>query len=172
MARTLNESIDVFFRQFAKEFIRNRARDIVKRDLRNTEGLLRSLYAKVTTEPEAAVFFMRVYAKTYGRYQDMSRTYTKAGGDEMIQSLEQWVGKEGIAKFKKGRYGEQFQDKTPQQIQNAVAWGIVQKLKQIPRTRKRGWWNAGKTRDIENFYDVLVKLMQESIAREMKENTL
>ena len=166
--RTLNETIDVFFRQFAQEFVRNRAKDIRARGLLNTEDLLRSLYAKVTSEPEAGRFLMLVFAKTYGRYQDMRRQYTKAGGEEMIRMLEEWVGKEGVEKFKKGNYAARLSDLSPQQVKNAVAWGIARKLTRVPGTRKRSWWNKGKTRDIENFYDVLIRLAQESVADELK----
>jgi len=165
---TLNESIDVFFRQFAQEFVRNRARDIRDRQLLNTEDLLRSLYAKVNSDPANGRFLILVFCKTYGRYQDMSRVYTKAGGQEMIQLLEDWVGKEGVEKFKKGKYAARLSNKTPQQVKNAVAWGIVNKLKNQPRTRKRAWWNKGKTKDIENFYDVLIRLCQEAVASELK----
>jgi hypothetical protein len=165
---TLNESIDVFFRQFAQEFVRNRARDIRDRQLLNTEDLLRSLYAKVNSDPANGRFLILVFFKTYGRYQDMSRVYTKAGGQEMIQLLEDWVGKEGVEKFKKGKYAARLSNKTPQQVKNAVAWGIVNKLKNQPRTRKRAWWNKGKTKDIENFYDVLIRLCQEAVASELK----
>jgi len=164
----LNSTIDLFFRRWAQEFVNNRKRDIVKRDLRNTESLLKSLYAKVTTEPEAGVFFMRVYAKTYGRYQDMSRKYSKAGGKEMIDMLKEWVEKEGEAKFKRGKYAASMKNYTPQQVQNAVAWGIVKKLPKSQGTRKRGWWNRGKTRDIENFYDLLLRLMQGGVTGELK----
>lgn len=165
---TLNESIDVFFRQFAQEFVRNRARDIRDRKLINTEDLLRSLYAKVNSDPANGRFLMLVFFKTYGRYQDMSRVYTKAGGEEMIQLLEDWVGKEGVEKFKKGKYAARLSNKTTRQVKNAVAWGIVNKLKTQPRTRKRSWWNKGKTKDIENFYDVLIRLCQDAVASELK----
>lgn len=164
----LNQTIDFFFRQWAQEFVNNRKKDIVARDLRNTDSLLRSLYVKVTTEPEAGVFFLRVYAKTYGRYQDMSRRYAKAGGNEMIESLKQWVEQEGESKFKRGKYASIMKDYTPQQVQNAVAWGIVKQLPKRQGTRKRGWWNRGKTRDIENFYDLLLRLMQEGAAGEIQ----
>lgn len=168
MAASLNHDIDFFFRQFAREFIQHRAADILKRDLRNTDSLLNSLYAKVITEPDNAVFLMLVFAKTYGRYQDMRRRYTKAGGEEMIKALEDWVGKEGVNKFRKGKYAPRLATMTDQQVKNAVAWGISRKLKRIPGTRKRGWWNRGKTRDIENFYDVLLRLCQDSVAAELK----
>lgn len=165
---TMNQVIDGWIRQFAKEFVQNRARDILKRDLRNTDALLRSLYAKVANEPDKGVFIMLVFAQSYGRYQDMSRKYTRAGGDEMVALLEEWVGKEGIARFQRGRYAQMYANMTPQQIKNAVAWGIVKKLKRIPATKKRGWWNKGKTRDIEIFYDVLIRVVQETIVDEMK----
>lgn len=172
MARTLNQTIDIFFRDFAKEFIRNRARDIRKRDLLNTQQLLNSLYARVTTEPEAGVFLMVVFMKTYGRYQDMSRQYTKAGGNEMIEALEAWVGKEGVGKFKKGKYAARLSQLDDQQVKNAVAWGIVRKLKSTARTRKRAWYNKGKERDINDFYDVLLRLAQDAVARELKQDIL
>lgn len=164
----LNQELDHWLRVFAKEFIQNRTKDILKRDIRNTDALLRSLQARVINEPEQGVFVMLVFAKTYGRYQDMRRTYTKAGGDEMIQLLEEWVGKEGVAKFRRGRYAQRFAGLTDQQVANRVAWGITQKLKRIPGTKKRGWWNRGKTRDIENFYDLILRVAQEAIVHEMK----
>ncbi len=167
----LNNTIDDFFRDFAREFIRNRARDIRDRGLLNTNALLNSLYAKVINEPSKGVFLMLVFARTYGRYQDMRRKYTKAGGDELIKSLEEWVGKEGIEKFKRGKYAARLSDLPPQKVQNAVAWGIARKLTRVPGTRKRSWWNKGKTRDIENFYDTLLRLCQEAVAKEIK-NTI
>jgi hypothetical protein len=165
---TMNDSIDFFFRQFAQEFVRNRARDIRDKGLLNSEDLLRSLYAKVNSDPANGRFLMLVFVKTYGRYQDMRRQYTKAGGEEMIKMLEEWVGKEGVDKFKKGKYAERLSNKTPQQVKNAVAWGIARKLTRSTGTRKRSWWNKGKTKDIENFYDVLVRIIRESVAEEIK----
>jgi len=165
---TLNDSIDIFFRQFAQEFVRNRAKDIRARLLTNTEDLLRSLYAKVNSDPANGRFLMLVFAKTYGRYQDMRRQYTKAGGEEMIKMLEDWVGTEGVQKFKKGKYAERLSQLTPQQVKNAVAWGIARKLTKVPATRKRVWWNKGKTKDIEEFYDVLIRISRDAVAAELK----
>ena len=165
---TLNDSIDIFFRQFAQEFVRNRANDIRARLLTNTEDLLRSLYAKVNSDPANGRFLMLVFAKTYGRYQDMRRQYTKAGGEEMIKMLEEWVGTEGVEKFKKGKYSERLSKLTPQQVKNAVAWGIARKLTKVPATRKRVWWNKGKTKDIEEFYDVLIRISRDAVAAELK----
>lgn len=164
----LNNAIDGFFRDFAREFIRNRANDIRARNLTNTNALLNSLYAKVLNEPSQGVFLVLIFARTYGRYQDMRRKYTKAGGDEMIKSLEEWVGAEGVEKFKRGKYAERLRDLPPQKVQNAVAWGIARKLTRVPGTRKRSWWNKGKTRDIENFYDTLLRLCQDAVAQELK----
>lgn len=165
---TANEFIAAQLRIFAREFIQNRKKDIVSRDLRNTEALLRSLYAKVQADPQRGIFFMTVFFNTYGRYQDMRRRYTTAGGQEMEQALEEWAAKEGLGKFVKGKYSGIYANQPPQRILNAIAWGIIRKLKDTGASRKRGWWNRGKERDISNFYDVLLRGYTDAIQAEAK----
>lgn len=163
-----NDFIAAQLRIFARDFIQNRAKDIVARDLRNTEALLRSLYAKVQADPQHGIFFMTVFFNTYGRYQDMRRRYTKAGGQEMEQALEEWAKKEGLGKFSKGRYAGIYAGQSPQRILNAIAWGIIRKLNRTGASRKRGWWNRGKERDISDFYDVLLRGYRDAILAEAK----
>jgi len=164
------ETIAVFLRDFAREFVANRRADVVKQDLRNTEALLRSIKAIVNAQPDRGLYFMVVFANTYGRYQDMRRRYSKAGGREMIEALKDWAAAEGIGKFQKGRYAGQRANDSTERILGAIAWGTARKLKASSGTKKRGWWNRGKTRDIENFYDVLLRAYTESIALELKGN--
>jgi hypothetical protein len=165
---TPNEYIAAELRQFAREFIQNRTKDIVKRDLRNTESLLRSLYAKVQAQPQQGIAFMTVFFNTYGRYQDMRRRYVRPGGTEMEQALKEWAEKEGIGKFRKGRYSGVYATMPQQHILNAIAWGIIRKYKFQGTARKKGWWNKGKERDITNFYEHLLRGYQEAILLEAK----
>lgn len=165
---TPNEFIASQLRIFAKEFIQHRAKDIVARDLRNTEALLRSLYAKVQTQPDRGIFLMTVFFRSYGRYQDMRRRYTHAGGKEMEQALEEWAAKEGVNKFVKGRYTGVYAGQPSERILNSVAWGIIRKLKNTGASKKRGWYNKGKNRDINVFYDVLLRGYSEAILAEAK----
>lgn len=165
---TANDFIAGQLRIFAREFIRNRAKDIVARDLRNTEALLRSLFAKVQADPERGIFFMTVFFRNYGRYQDMRRRYTHAGGVEMEELLKQWAAKEGVGKFRRGRYAGIYAGKSDQQVLNAIAWGIIRKLKDTGTSRKRGWYNRGKERDISAFYDVLLRGYRDAILAEAK----
>lgn len=165
---TPHEYIAAELRQFAVEFIRNRKRDVIARDLKNTEALLRSLYAKVQTQPERGIFFMTVFFRDYGRYQDIRRRYSKAGGAEMEQLLEEWAAKEGVEKFRKGRYAGLYAGQPTPRILNAIAWGVIRKLKTTGASKKRGWWNKGKIRDIETFYDLLLRGYTEAILLEAK----
>ena len=165
---TTNEAIAFAIKDFAKEFVRNRHADVVKQDLRNTEALLNSLAAKVNADPARGIFLMNVFFNTYGRWQDMSRLYTNAGGAEMLESLKAWADREGLGKFSKKQYAAKYASMPQEQIRESIAWGILRKLKTAPRTKKRGWWNKGKTRDIEFFYDHLLRVYRDAIQYELK----
>lgn len=162
-----NETISIFLRDFAKEFVANRRADVVKRDLRNTDALLRSIHASVNAQPDRGVFFMVVFANAYGRWQDMRRRYNKAGGKEMIDALKRWAILEGLDKFRKGRYAAKYAGQSDERVLGAIAWGLARKLKGSSGTRKRSWWNKGKTKDIEVFYDVLLRAYAESVLNEI-----
>ncbi len=162
------QTIDYWLRVFAREFVAHRAADIIKADLRNTDTLLASLYSKVNSQPDRGIFLMTFFAAGYGRFQDMRRRYTHPGGPEMEQALEEWVSKEGLGKFLKGRYVGLYTKKTPERVINRIAWGILRKYKEKGTARKRGWYNRGKTRDIEVFYDLLLKAYSEAVMLEMK----
>lgn len=173
---TPNEFIAAEIRDFAKYFVANRQQDIRKAKLINTEELLERLYAKVQADPQRGIYFMWVFARNYGRWQDMRRRYVQVGGDEMVKDLEVWAEKEGVGNFqKKGKrnYPGIYAKQPPKRILNRIAWGIIRKYKDRNTAPKRGWWNRGKTRDIENFYDTLLRGFAESVtieaARQMEQ---
>lgn len=166
---TPEQAIDHWLRVFAKEFVANRAADIVKADLRNTDRLLASLYAKVHSQPDRGIFLMTFFAAGYGRFQDMRRRYSSPGGTEMEQALEAWAEKEGVGKFIKGRYRGVYQGKAPERVLNRIAWGIMRKYRNKGTARKRGWYNKGKTRDIESFYALLLKAYREAVMEQLKQ---
>lgn len=164
---TPNEVIDGWFRQFAREFVAHRQRDVLQRELENSEFLLRSLYAKVNSQPDRGLFLMTFFAANYGRYQDMRRRYTRVGGEDMEQALEEWAAREGSDKFRKGKYAGVYSKMPSQRVLNRIAWGIMNKYR-IKSPRKRGWYNKGKTKDIENFYDLLLRVWRDAVLDEMK----
>lgn len=166
---TPNEFIAAELRDFAKYFVFNRQQDIRRLKLLNTQELLERLYAKVQTDPQRGIYFMTVFARNYGRWQDMRRRYVQVGGDDMVKELEAWAAREGVDKFtKKGRrnYSGIYKGQPPERILNRIAWGIIRKYRDRNTAPKRGWWNRGKTRDIENFYDTLLRGISESVAQE------
>lgn len=168
---TPNEFIAAELRDFSKRFVANRQSDIRRAKLLNTEELLQRLYAKVQTDPQRGIFFMYVFAQNYGRWQDMRRRYARVGGEEMVQGLEEWAEKEGVGNFtKKGKrdYPGIYKAQPPDRILNRIAWGIIRKYRDRNTAPKRGWWNRGKTRDIENFYDALLRGLSEAVAAETK----
>lgn len=172
MSQTPDQAISGWLRIFAKEFLTNRARDIVKQGLINTEDLIRSLDAKVNSSPENGIHFMVFFARNYGRYQDMKRRYNRVGGEEMIQDLKDWVEKEGVGGFiKKGRkdYAKMYRGQPSERIINQIAWGIVRKYQDKGTAPKRGWYNRGKTRDIDTQYDVLLRIWSEAAANQHKQ---
>jgi hypothetical protein len=157
----VQQALDRWIRLFAKEFVDNRQRDILNRGLINTENLRNSMYAKVHSDTQRDIYFTTIHFPTYGRFQDMNRRYVKAGGPEMVTNIEAWAAKEGAAKFRKGEYAEKYKGYTDQEVNRAVAWGIIKKLPTLDRTRKRSWWNKGKTKDIEVYYDLLLRMYTE-----------
>lgn len=166
---TPNEFLAAELRDFAKYFVANRQADIRRLKLLNTQELLQGLYAKVQADPARGIFFMYVFARNYGRWQDMRRRYVQVGGEDMVQQLEAWAAREGIENFsKKGRrnYSAEYKGQPPERILNRIAWGIIRKYRDRNTARKRGWWNRGKTRDIENFYDTLLRGFAQSVAIE------
>lgn len=169
MATTPFQEVDYWFRQFAREFVANRQRDVAKRDLQNSDFLMQSLYAKVNSQPDRGLFFMTFFAANYGRYQDMRRRYVQVGGQDMEQALEEWAAQEGADKFRKGKYAGIYGKMPSQRMLNRIAWGIMNKYRQ-KSPRKRSWYNKGKTKDIENFYDLLLRVYRDAVLAEMKQS--
>ena len=154
---------------FAKRFVNNRAADIRKSDVINTAALLRSLSARVQADQDRGIYFATIYLRAYGRYTDMKRRYTKAGGTEMISLLKDWVAEEGIQKFtSKPKYARAYKGMNAEQIRAAIAWGIVRRYKAKGTGRRKSWWNKGKTADIENFYDFILRGYAEASVQDLK----
>lgn len=170
MASPSQQFLDTALRQFAKEFIKNRTVDIVRADLKNQGDLLNSLKAQVLNDPARGVYVMLVAFNQYGRIQDMARrrvNYKDAGGREMIEYLIEWIEKKGIEKFKRGKYGERYQGRSDERIANMIAWGIVKKLQVKGKRRKRGWYNTGKEKDLNNFLSYLLRGYGEAVQEEL-----
>lgn len=168
---TPNEVLASWLHTLAREFLANRARDIMQAKLINTEDLIRSLDAKVIVEPQRSLFLMVFFSRVYGRWQDMRRRYTRVGGEEMVRDLEAWAEREGLGKFeKKGKrdYPKMYQGLPPERVLNRIAWGIIRKYKEKGAAPKRGWYNKGKTRDIEVHYDVLLRVWREAVLAHQK----
>lgn len=172
---TQDQAISGWIRIFAKEFLQNRAKDIISRGLVNTSELLKSLDAKVNSQPEEGIHFVVFFAKNYGRFQDMRRRYDKVGGEEMVEDLKAWAEQEGLSKFaqsgtKKGSkdYAFEYAGRAKERVLNRIAWGIIRNYKNKGTAPKRSWWNKGKTRDIEVGYDLLLRVWREAVADQNK----
>lgn len=165
---TPEEVIAVYLREFAQDFVANRQRAIINQKLINTDELLRSLYAKVQSDGARGIHFMTVFGNIYGRWQDMARHYTRAGGKEMVTDLMQWIEKEGLSKFG-NKLPDSLEGRSAEQIERGIAWGIIKKMNKGQPTKKRGWWNKGKTADINHFYGVLLRAYSEATAIQLKE---
>lgn len=171
MTPTPNEVIASWLHQLAREFLTNRARDIVRQKLLNTQDLIRSLDAKVIVEPQRSLFVMVFFSRIYGRWQDMRRRYTRVGGEEMIKDLEAWVEKEGIGKFtRRGKrdYPKMYEGMPRERVLNRIAWGIIRKYRDRGTAPKRGWYNRGKERDINTYYDLLLRIWREAVLAQQK----
>lgn len=163
---TPDQAISGWLRILAREFVANRAKDIRQRKLLNTELLISSLSAKVNSQPERGIHFMVFYSLAYGRYQDMRRRYTRAGGEEMIKLLEQWADREGVGNFTRRGvrdYSGIYRNQPKARILNRIAWGIANRYRDKGTAPKKGWYNKGKTKDIETQYDVLLRIWKEAV---------
>jgi hypothetical protein len=170
---TPDEAISKWLRPFALEFLQNRRNDIVTRGLVNSTELLRSLDAKVNSQPERGIHFIVFMAKGYGRLQDMRRRYGKVGGEEMLESLKDWAEAEGVSKFAKSGaidYAFEYAGQSRERVLNRIAWGILKKYRDKGTAPKRSWWNKGKTRDIEVGYDLLLRVWRDAVAETQKES--
>ena len=159
-------------RAFTLDFVTNRKRDIVKADVVNTSALLNSVYGKNHVDVERNIYMSTIFLKSYGRYTDMRMRYTRAGGEEMIEDLKDWAKTEGTSKFRQHtaiRKAGKNRPISDERVAEIVAWGIVRRLKNKGTNRRKSWWNKGKTRDIENFYDTLLLRWPEAVAKESAE---
>lgn len=172
MAPTPNQVIASWIRQLAREFLVNRARDITNRGLINSQELIRSLDAKTIIEPQRSLFVMVFFARVYGRYQDMRRRYTRVGGSQMVEELEAWAEKEGLSNFTgsgKRNYPKLYQGMPKERVLNRIAWGIIRKYQKKGTAPKRGWYNRGKERDINTFYDVLLRVWRDAVLEQQRQ---
>jgi hypothetical protein len=160
-----NETVADAIREFAGYFVSQRRLDIRKLRLENSEDLRRSLYARVNAQPNRGIFIMTVFARGYGRYQDMRRRYDDPGGEEYREALEEWIQMKGIERFLKGKYRKKYVNTPEPKLLGAIAWGIMQKnAERSPR--KRRWWNRGKTANIERFYAILIRDYSKAVLAE------
>lgn len=165
---TPEQTIDYWLRVFAKEFLVNRARDILKQKLVNTNDLIRSLDVKINSDPKEGRFLLIFFSRTYGRWQDMRRRYVHPGGEEMVKELEAWAEKEGIQKFMNAQYRGVFKGKTSERVLNRIAWGIISKYRKKKTAPVRGWYRRNVNRDIDVFYDLLLKAYRETVLEQTK----
>jgi len=169
---TPDQAISQWLRPFALEFLQNRRNDVVNRGLVNSKDLLRSLDAKVNSQPDKGLHFIVFMAKSYGRLQDMRRRYENPGGEEMIELLKEWAEAEGLSNFAKSNgqkdYGFEYIGQPRERILNRIAWGILTNYRKKRTAPKRSWWNKGKTRDIEVGYDLLIRVWTDAVAEHNK----
>lgn len=161
---TPEQFLSKWLREFSPQFVENRKRDVRDKDLDNSSALLHSLRETHHADEGQWQFMMTVYFRLYGRYQDMRRDYRgHAGGSEMVQALGEWAEREGLAKFRRIRKGDDgLLNMSDERLKNAVAWGIIKKYN-AKRPKKRRWWNRGKTKDINRGYTELLKGFRKAV---------
>lgn len=156
--------IDTWIRAFQYEMVTDLKQSIRKARLENSGDLANSVYTRVNSQPNNGIFFMMVFFKEYGRWQDMRRDMSHSGGDEMVQALFDWAQEKGLDKFARNGYADKYAGLPPSRILNAIAWGTIRKYsKKAPR--KRGWYNKQKERTIERGYAQLIEGYNERVVQ-------
>lgn len=143
--------IDAWIRSFQYEMVRDLRDSVRKAKLENSGELERSIYTRVNSQPDRGVFFMMVFFKEYGRYQDMRRDMSNAGGEDMVEALYQWAQEKGLDKFAKKQFAEKYGNQPMSRILNAIVWGTIRKMKLKP-PRKRGWYARQSNKTIQRGY--------------------
>lgn len=91
----------------------------------------------------------------------------------MVEILKDWAEKEGIGKFTKKNYKDFptiYRGQPNERILNRIAWGIIRKYKDKGTATKRSWYNKGKERDVNYYYDLLIRIWGEAVALERKDS--
>jgi hypothetical protein len=148
--------IDAWIRSFQYEMVRDLRDSMRRAKLENSGDLERSLYTRVNSQPDNGIFFMMVFFKEYGRFQDMKRDMSHAGGEDMVEALFQWAQKKGLDKFAKKQFADKYGNQSITRILNAIVWGTIRKMKMNP-PKKRAWYTKQKGRTINRGYAQLIE---------------
>ena len=157
--------------EFSNQFTRNRKKDLTGAGLENRRNLIQSITSRVQGSGDDALQKAIFTFYEYGRIQDMKPSrvnYRSAGGEEMIERLKNWAGNKNRMQFVKGRYAEKFKGVSDARLLHEIAWGTLTKLRQRGKRRQRKWWNTGKERDINTFYNKMLAGYAEAVAADMK----
>ena len=143
--------IHTWITAFQYEMIKDLRQSVRDAKLENSNALERSINTRVNSQPDRGVFFMMVFFKEYGRYQDMKRDMSGSGGEDMVEALYQWAQEKGLDKFAKKQFAEKYGNQPMSRILNAIVWGTIRKMKLKP-PRKRGWYARQSNKTIQRGY--------------------
>lgn len=147
--------IDAWIRSFQYEMVADLRQSMRKAKLENSGELEQSVRTRVNSQPDNGIFFMMVFFKEYGRYQDMKRDMSHSGGEDMVEALFQWAQRKGLDTFARKEYADKYAGQPMSRILNAIVWGTIKKYRKQP-PKKRGWYAKQKGRTINRGYAQLI----------------
>lgn len=151
-------------------YIRQRREALRAKKIEAGGDLSGSLEFEITNEPLRYGVELQMAFEAYGRYIDMKKIKTSAGGKEYLASIENWIKKRGfeqkfISAFVKNRKLKRI----PETALNQIAWGIVKKRLQ-GKYKRRSWYNKSKTAAISDLYNTVAAAMPAKVSEGIKES--
>lgn len=166
--REIREYIEVQGIAWAKEYIANRRAYLSSRGIRASGDLINEMAFEVQSRLDDALQTRILMAfPEHGRFIDMKRLKTPAGGDDMIANLEDWIQQKGlVGKFTEGFLRKRRLKTVPLNIVNQMAWGIAKKRTKL--YRRRAWYAKSKTASITDLYNNIAAGLPDKVMQEIK----
>ena len=164
---SLQQYIESETSRWAEQYIDQRKSFLRSRKIEATGELINTLEADINRQARKEVIELLMAFPDYGRIIDMRRFSPPRGGGDYLTAIERWIESKGLRdKMVQGYLKRHKLRKTPNNILNRIAWGIVIK-RNIGRYRRRRWYNKSISGAITDLYNQVAGNMPEIIAQQI-----
>ena len=149
----LKRFIEEESRLWAQDFIAARKAYLTKRKIQSSEELINSFETTINAQASREAVETLLAFADHGRYTDMKRLETPAGGADYITGLVDWMQRKGLAEKMKQVYVESRKLRAaPERVLVYIAWGIAKK-RATGKFQRRAWYNKSKSAAITDLFN-------------------
>lgn len=165
----LKSAIAKHMEAWAGEFIHDRIAFLKKRKVESTGELIDSMAAEMNRQARREAVELLLAFEEHGRYIDMKRLHPAKGGNAVV-SVEDWMKRKGFVDAFTKRYVKKYNmKKTPSNVLNKIAWGIVI-ARSGGKVKRRPWYNKPRTAAVADLYNEVAAMIPDVVADQLKSN--